>query len=202
MVLSVAVLVVAILPVLAGCFLDPREPDDPTENEVQFDSPVTPQTVLKNMRVALNAKSVSTYERSLSDSYRFRPDPSDSLQVANPAIYDNFDKAEERNAWSRIFADTTKARVTVTFRWNPPTGGESTLATEPADDGTSGQLFKDLLYEIKFTKTGTTVTFGGRVDLYLKEDGTGLWSVYLWRDERDAAYATTTGRLRHDQVVF
>lgn len=194
---------VAVVALLFGpsCFLDPREPDPPTEVEVPFDSPVTPQTVLKNMRVALNAKSVTTYERSLSDDYRFRPDPSDSLQVSNPAIFNDFNKAEERNAWTQIFADTTKVRVTVAYRWNPPSGAESALQTQPADDGTNGQFFKDLAYEIKFTKTGTTVIFGGRVDLYLREDA-GLWSVYRWKDERDETYPTTSGRLRHDRVVF
>jgi len=197
--LAGALLFLAAFPLACGLFRT-RQPEDPggSNTGVKWLNPTAPDSVLRNIQVTFNAKSVNNYDRSLTDEavpphkFGFEPDPAD-VALTGEEFFANWDKAREVNTFSNIFQQSPG---NVSFTWTP-SGDPLSVPDQPND-----RFYEDLAYRMVWTRTGADTTFSGKCDLYMRETS-GLWAVYRWVDKQDGSANATLGLLRwKGKVVY
>ncbi len=166
-----------LLPLLlltAGCFFDTREPEQGEDPgiEVEWQDPIEPSLALPNMTASLEAKILTNYGRSFStEGLEMDPAAEDVGLGLDETYFDAWSKDEEESRMSAILTAAMPDSVRVEF---------SDLNEVVGDE----RYFKDLHYEIIFTKGASKARYAGDVDLYFREEG-GLYYISKWIDKVD-----------------
>jgi hypothetical protein len=170
-----------------GCLFSTREPEPPVGTDTSFQNPTEPDTVLRNIRVAFNLNNSFNYSRSLADSFRFVPDPSDAALVGEE-VFASWGKAEESNAFTALLAPPDSIR----FAW-------TAIPNEiPDPDAPEDRYYRDIRYSVTVDSAGRDTTFSGGADLYMRRYLTE-WRVRTWVDKRDGSANLTLGMARWKQ---
>lgn len=171
----------------SACLFEPREPSEPSGEQVQWIRPIEPENVLSNMRAAVNAQQRTNYENSLGDEFVFLP----GLQAAGeapPGYFDEFDKRRELGALDKLFTQADSLHLEWNFDPNTDLTMDGTDAAEVILD--NYELFVD------YTE-GEERIFQGSTKLYLEYIGEPWhqWFLVGW-DESEFNDAESWGLLR------
>jgi len=177
----------------SGCLFQPREPEEPTEDETPWINPVLPENVLSNMRSALETLTSTNYASSIGESFVFYPSGQDRAQAVsqgNPDYYAGYGKTRELDALGKLYTQVDSLRV----EWNDGQGDWSIQG-----DSASVQLDNYELHAV-YT-TGATRTYQGEGILTFQEEG-GQWFLVRWNEsESENTTELSWGRLRLDLDV-
>ena len=177
-----------LLLLLPGCpFFNVRSPEESSWQAVPWISPTSCAAVVFNIERALEAKSpgMTNYTNSLSDSFKFHGDPTDSMTFLTNYGWDGF------KGWT-----LDVERPTVETFLN----GAQTLTTEwtiqDSVDLGAGDWLLDLTYSLRVTpNTGSTIQSTGLAKMYFHGER-GFYKVLRWDDSRGASADTTWGSLK------
>lgn len=193
-----AILALSCLGLAGGCLFTPREPEDPGGGVALPDwvDPTALGDALGNMKRALEAKSLTNYGRSFNEGQEFELvfDITDEGELGDLSNFESWSGSQEEQRMDGIIA---AAQADVEVEW------VFTAETDSIDESVSERYYKDLGYNLTFSKTGASVTYSGSVDLWFADNGSGLWYISRWIDKRSHATNMTWGWLRaKNQVEF
>lgn len=191
-----ALTALALVATLPGCIFSPRDPDGPPDegSEIPWETPTTTSKVLTNLAAALAGEGISNYMDCFTDDFRFHVDPSDSLDAGQEGFdrYANWTASDEETYVGGVFLESAEG-MSVVF----------TTVDEPNEEEDDTYRRDD--YELTIVwqsghQQGESVTYRGRVTLWLRRDDTQLWSIYRWVDRRadSPGGSDTWGVLRGD----
>ncbi len=193
---AAALVGLAVAAALAGgCLFQPREAGDPGEAPpIDFIPPTSPEIVLTNIKSSLEARYVPFYQKSfLQGAIEMLMDPGEAGALGlgeNP--FPNWTPESEarrmRSVLNSMSAETTLEVIWVDFE-NVMDKWRST-----GDD----EYFEDLEYRLLFAEGTKRVTYEGRVDLHLRQDG-GQYFVWKWVDTQQTQEYHTWCYLRQYQ---
>ncbi|MDI6809621.1 MAG: hypothetical protein QME66_11665 [Candidatus Eisenbacteria bacterium] len=173
---------------LPGCpFFNLRSPEESSGEAVPWISPTSCAAVVFNIESALEAKSpgMTNYTNSLSDSFKFHGDPTDSATFYTNFNWDGFKNwtlAVERQT-VETFLNATQA---LTTEWS----------IQDSVDLGAGDRLLNLTYSLRVTpQTGSTIESAGLAKMYFHEES-GFYKVLRWDDSRGASVDTTWGSLK------
>ena len=189
---ALVVVTAAALLLLAGCILSPRAPDGPPEGEqTDWETPIDTDTVLRNIRAALEGENGQNYRESFTEDYRFHVDPQDSLDagVEGEQRYANWTREDEVFAANGIFNDAAGISVSFTNVEAPQEELDETFRQEDYTLTVAWQSGPHVNEEI---------TYKGRAKLWMRRSA-GRWAIFRWIDRRaDPPINDTWGVLRGD----
>jgi hypothetical protein len=175
-----------------GCILSPRDPDGPPEgDQTDWETPIDTDTVLRNIRAALEGESSQNYRDSFTEDYRFYVDPQDSLDagVEGEQRYANWTREDEVFAANGIFADAATISVSFTNVEAPQEEFDETYRQEDYTLTVAWQSGPHVNEEI---------TYKGSAKLWMRRSA-GRWAIFRWIDRRaDPPIHETWGVLRGD----
>ena len=170
-----------------GCGLfDPRDPEEPGGDGVQWIAPTAPETLFVDIKNSMEGKVILNFERCFVDTgFAFHPDPSDSLDLLSSLsgrdVFLGWNLDAELAVAQRIFDESGTIKLTFTTR--------DTMVSVSIDERI--YFFK---YELQVLgKVGGAEMFRGFVDFDVRSVG-GLWYVSMWLDKRDPDYPYPTYR--------
>lgn len=154
----------------AGCLFEPRDPELPGTNTIDYLPPLSTDNVLGNLERALAGGDPSGYERMLSDDFVFVPD-SGALSNYPDVDWDGWGKDQEV-AWVGSFLGNVES-VTADLQ-----------AEEFGDEpGTSSAELR-YVYALTVTEIGDSqVLYRAQATLEFHIDGTE-WRLTRWTDEQ------------------
>ena len=180
-----------------GCIFSPRDPDGPPDegNEIPWVTPTDTDKVLDNLAAALAGEGISNYMDCFTDDFRFHVDPQDSLNAGQEGFdrYANWTASDEETYIGSVFLESAEG-ISVSF----------TTVDDPNEEDDETYRRED--YELTIVwqsgnhQPGESVTYRGRVTLWMRRDDTELWSIFRWVDRRSASPggSDTWGVLRGD----
>lgn len=191
-----AVLALLCLGFAGGCLFTPREPEDPGGGVALPDwvDPTTLGDALGNMERALEAKSLTNYGQSFNEGGEFELifDITDEGELGDLSIFESWSGEQEEQRMDGIVA---AAAADVEVEW------VFTAETDSIDESVSERYYKDLGYNLTFSKGGASATYSGSVDMWFEDNGSGLWFISRWIDKRSHATNMTWGWLRAKNTV-
>ncbi len=179
----------------SGCLFQPRDAEDPEEGSVPWTLPIDPESVLENMRSAVDSKTRTNYENSLGEGstedlqFLFIPSFNDEQQASDqgkPEYYDGFNRTRELAALDKLYTQVD----TLWIEWNfDPT----TDMTEGSEETTI--FLENYKLNVSFPGSEPTIYEGAAVLTLRLVDG--QWFLTKW-DETDSPseYQQSWGRLR------
>lgn len=162
----------------AGCGLfDPRDPEEPVNVEVDYNTPIEPRIALRNIEATTEARFIGNFQRAIASDYRFRFDPFD----AGADTVWRLDR--DLQALNRLFQ-------------NPVASVDLTWTVRDSGNIEEDFFYRNLGYLLVFRNSATdSVVFGGRCTLYFRLEGVE-WLIYRWADVRDETAELTWGYAR------
>ncbi len=167
---------------LAGCgIFDTREPESPTNAGSEFEPPITPTVVLRNMESAIAYANASDYQRCFSDSSRGLPpfvfQPSVQGIAAAPTAFADWHADDELAYIQNIFAELQ-------------TGSSSLLTLTPnevtdAPIGDSVQYTAEYSVQFPHTREGAEHEASGTLQFTLTRSPQNEWYITRWKDISD-----------------
>jgi len=157
---------------LRSCsLLDLRDPEEPSFTRSSFVQPALPEDVPENLRFAYSEGNKENFRKCLGDpanpeSYRFIPSP--ELQTQIPG----FSPEEEVSSFSNLMLNLLP-REKMTVQWlNAKMENQIDSARWTAD------------YQLFIPRSGSDFPsfIDGRIQLHLRKDASGFWTIYRWRD--------------------
>ncbi len=172
----------------SGCVFTPRDPAEPSDNNVEWIRPIEPEAVIVNMEAAIEARQALNYENSLAEDFDFTPSVVDSTE-ASPGYFATWGKTRELSGMDRLYTQVDSLRLEWNFDPN-----------EDMDDFGDYAIIDLDNYQLFVSYTGSEqVVFEGVARLYLR-DIDGQWFLYLW-DELGANSDNSWGRLRSNLEI-
>jgi hypothetical protein len=174
---------------IGGAACDLFESRDALEPKNRFpcSSLTERENVYQNIRLAYGrGDGLSCYLSNLDPTFRFYPDPADSIEA--PAnSFDNWDRTLEQDVTQLLAISTTS--IGVAYK-----GTYELLAT--SDDSETRRYRYEIVYE------GSVIPdtlMQGVADISIRKSNSGFWQVTTWVDRRDPAGTTsrTWGYLRY-----
>lgn len=178
---------VCMLTLLAGCLLEPRDPDPITDVEVCFQSFPSRefQLVFENLDGAYACLQQGTIEDQLGEEFLFLPAP--SVKSNYPEVFATPWTLSREQAWlSTLFAgtDTLVAQLRLSDV-NPPSGNFS-----------SGPLVVEAAYRVRYVpRGGTAIVYEGEAFYTLRVVATN-WVMTKWEEKESAVGELPFGNLR------
>jgi hypothetical protein len=184
-----AVFITLLLTVISCSFFDPREPADPDPGEeIPWQQPYAPATVVINFENAMEGRSASMTMECCDSTYMFIADGADTTDFGGSWNFSNWDYEVEQNTIMNIFnavqgsgfSDDSLISVTMNSIDSLPD------AVAPLD---STEIWRE--YEIIAAGSnhcGWDNPAKGRVMFLMVEDDYGLWSMKRWFDYRPDDY--------------
>jgi hypothetical protein len=167
----------------SSCVFTPRDPAEPSDNNVEWIRPIEPEAVIVNMEAAIEARQALNYENSLADDFDFTPSTFDSLEAAT-GYFDDWGKARELASIDRLYTQVDSLRLEWHFDPN-----------EDLDEFGDYAIVTLERYQLFVSYTGSDqVVFEGSARMYLRDIG-GQWFLYLW-DELGEDFDNSWGRMR------
>ena len=172
---------------LSGCAKNPfstRGTEPPLGSGGTWDTPQSPEIVLKNLLTAYNEHSerfIFNFELCLSDSFKFSSpeDSIDAIANGNPGLFAGWDKAVEVGTATNIFgtfsaSDTLNLYLALTRSPDHNDLVEDSLAT----------LYRNYIVTIVMTHSGVpdTTIAAGLATFHLVQESLNWWTILWWED--------------------
>jgi hypothetical protein len=162
---------------LAGCDnpFATRSAEPPSVRRGTWEEPIFYDAVLRNLENAYNEQIIDNFTDSISEDFRFTPDPEDEAQ--NPGIFDDWGLEQERDVTRSIFSSGTGsfiglALVDTTMEVTFYPSGDTVLA--------------EVIYQLSVDQdlVGAPRNMAGRAIFFVSETSGGIWKVHLWEDSK------------------
>jgi len=180
---AAAAAALAIATALAGgCLFQPRDAGDPGEAPpIDFVQPTSPEIVLTNVKNALEARYIPFYQQSYSKGQiemEMDPGEAGALGIGEnpfPTWTPESEARRMRSVLNSMSAETELEVIWVDFenvadKWR-------TVGDE--------EYYEGLEYRLVFVEGVKRVVYEGRVDLYLKQEGS-QYSIWKWIDTQQS----------------
>lgn len=168
-----------------GCIFEPRQPDEPVEEERSWVNPTNPRNVFTNLKTGLSEERNSNYERSLAANFTFVPRPEDETQLPGGA-FDDWTKQVEMEMLTRLKGDYPGER-SIQFGENGKFERESIEVGKAEFEGPYILVVKNA--------SGVEETYSGKAIFYIEETSQG-WALVKWEDIDVFGSNPTFGYLR------
>jgi hypothetical protein len=173
---AAALLLCAALSAPSCGVFDTREPNPPSESgQTPRESPINPDAVLFNYRMAVEYGDQSQYEEALSEDFEFIPDEVDRdyfRSISNTDIFQDWGVDAELTAVRRITSDSES--LTVSYDID---------TREEWPDSALIRLY--YTFRERVAREGmedTVFVFKGFAEIHLAPDNSGFWSIDKWTD--------------------
>jgi hypothetical protein len=184
------ILFVTALSIVISCsFFEPRDPADPDPGEeIPWQQPYSPSTVVMNLENCMEGRSVSMTMACCDSSYMFIADGADTAEFGGSWNFSNWDYEVEQNTMMNVYnavqdsllPDDSLFSVIMTIVPSLP---------DPVAPFDSAEIWRD--YEIVAAGSnycGWGHPAKGQVMFLMVEDMYGLWSMKRWYDYRPDDY--------------
>ncbi|MFH1276765.1 MAG: hypothetical protein ABIK65_00070 [Candidatus Eisenbacteria bacterium] len=179
-----------------GCFFSPRESEDPNQIGPPVDEPAkTPEEVTTKLVEAFGSWNDTKFLALLSEDYVYRPDRSDSTDLADAGVFpfaDPWDRNDEELVFNRILAcfnDGTVKSGTMVLSYT----GEQVLTDSSVTGFSTFETDYHLGIYYVFLVAGAeldSVAFDGALKLFIRDEGDGTYAAYRWEDFRKGSRDT------------
>ncbi len=159
------ILIVIILSTACNWF-NPRNAENPREEESEWQEPVSPSIVISNLERAFEDRNIVNYSSSLSFDFMFYGDQADSTDVP-PGIFNDWDFDVEIEVATKIFNIFSKINIYFEDSLKDSTGTEANFYE---------------VYSMNLESLDSTVIVKGLAHFQLLLDSTNLWSIVNWMD--------------------
>jgi len=166
-------LVAALLPLLAGCLFDTRDPEPPQTAAIDYLPRSSPANVWENCRLALTNRDSGGWDTAVSENFEYVPD-GDTESSFGGIDWSGWNKEVELAFAGNWFA-TGADIVSASTQWVDD--GISTPG------GSGGFAEWDLIYYFTVNSNGSTTRYRGRAILQFELEGS-YWYLSYWRDEQ------------------
>ena len=166
---------------VSGCDLfQTRDPQQPAQTKSSFNTPVTADIVIDNLKSAIAEYNVDNYIRCFVDTaarpYEFIA--SQEIQGNYPGVFSHWTLENERQYYVRM---------------GQPAGGapylsDSTLSSIVGSDSVMYLMSYTLFFP--HTRTDIPKVVQGNMQLSLGVNNQGLWSIYRWQDFKTVSNST------------
>ena len=114
--MRIALALTLVAPLLAGCDLfSTRTPSAAEGGDSVWLTPVSPQTIVENLRASFQAGNFGDYERTMTEDFVFVPDESDvfDIELVRPGeeVFAGWNKQVETSTAEVIFGSVAELRV-------------------------------------------------------------------------------------------
>jgi len=165
-----------LLLALPGCDnpFSTRSAEEPSVRRGTWEDPVFYDAVLRNLENSYNEQIIDNFTDSISEDFRFVPDPVDAAQ--NPGIFDDWGFEQERDVTRSIFSSGTGSFIDLAL---VDTTMEVTFY--PTGDTVRAEIIYDL--SVDQDTVSAPRHAAGRAIFFVSEGDGGLWKVYRWEDD-------------------
>lgn len=186
----------AALLLAGGCFFSPRDSENPnTEDPGVGDPAKTPEEVTTKIQSSFASWNDTEYLRALTEDFVFRPDRSDSSDLADAGVFpfaEEWGPDEEELVLNRVqacFNDGATKAGSIVFGYSgeqvftdSSVTGFSTFET----DYRLGIYYAPLVANAE----PDSVVLDGALKLFIRDKGDGTYAAYRWEDFRKGANDT------------
>lgn len=178
--------ILAALLLAGGCDLfSTRTPDVASGNESLWQSPTSPQIIVRNLQLAFQAGNFNDYQRALTDDFVFVADPTDvtemDLERPGENVYE---------AWNRDVEVTTAQDIRL-----PADSLTVDLVLFDEVIESTGRLLK-YNYSLRIYAGGQPTTYEGEAWFQTRQESTGEWFIFHWEDIASSAALDSWGLLK------
>jgi len=175
---TAAIVITLLLSISPGCHIfDTRDPEDPTSSTSNFEPPVTPASVLRNLKASIAESNPDNYLRCFVDTTLFPYEfiPSGDVRANFPQW-----TLVEENRYFRSMGSRLEGTPVLT------------------DSVQSGNFFADSTYTIGYSlyfphrDLQAPRFVRGSMLLHLVADPQGRWAIDRWEDIRNPAIPDST----------
>lgn len=153
---------------VGGCIFEPRIPELPGGEEIDYFEQSNPENVLANLQKAFEHTDAAGYERQISEDFVYEPDGSTESEYPEIVGYD----------WNQ---ETEILFITDFF--NNVDGITANLKDEELHTEWSGNTAElRYIYAVEVSSGGSFVPYRATATLEFRLDGT-FWKLYRWYDE-------------------
>jgi hypothetical protein len=184
------ILLIMLILLLFGCDnpFATRPAAPPNVRRGTWEEPVFYDAVLRNLKNSYNEQIIDNFTDSISDDYRFYPDPLDAAQ--NPGIFDNWSFEQERDVTRSIFSSGNGSFIDLAL---VDTTMEVTFY--PSGDTVRAEVIYDLSVDQETVDAPRHMA--GRAVFFVSEGSGGIWKVYRWEDSKaDYPDSSSWGELK------
>jgi hypothetical protein len=184
----------AALVLAVGCFFTPREAEAPDTVTNVTEPPKSPEEVVSMLPTSLSTWNTTAFDILLADDYVFRPDLSDSSDLADQGV------SPYAAAWEKTNDDLVINRIFTCFNDGSTKHGnlQLTYTGEPVYTDSSAEGYStfesdyDLgIYYLRLkTSVQDSVKFEGAMKLFIRDTGEGTYVIYRWEDFRKGSLDT------------
>lgn len=183
----VVLLLAVFIAVQSGCLFEPRQAEQPGGGEeTPWIVPNTSDDVFSNLKSGFEASSNSNYERSLDESFTFKPRPEDETQL--PAgVFDGWTKTVELEVVTRLKGEYPGKR-TIRF------GAEGADRWQRRDEKQGIAIYEGE-YMIEINSGNGVQSYAGIARFTVVQTSLG-WMLKEWEDLDVNGNFPTSGYLR------
>lgn len=175
----------------SGCLFQPRDAEWPNEEDIPWTLPIDPESVLENMRSAVDSQTSTNYQNSLGEGngeeFKFIASFNDEQEADNqgkPDYFVDFGKDRELAALDKLYTQVDSVKI----EWNFDPETDMTVGSDEAT------IILDGYQLIVVRPGGESTTYEGSAELTLRLVG-GQWFLTRW-DESNSSATQSWGRLR------
>jgi hypothetical protein len=175
---------------LAGCDnpFATRSAEPPSVRRGTWEEPIFYDAVLRNLSNAYQEQIIDNFTDSISEDFRFTPDPEDEAQ--NPGIFDEWGVEQERDVTVSIFSSGMGSFIDLAL---VDTTMEVTIY--PSGDTVRAEVIYQL--SVDQDQVEAPQNMAGRAIFFVSETSGGVWKVYLWEDSKaDYPDSSSWGELK------
>jgi hypothetical protein len=176
-------IILAIL-VIGSCAKDPfsaRHSEPPLGSAGTWETPQSPEVVVRNLLFAYNERNISNYQLCFSDSFIFSA-PEDSIDAVNAG------RPELFADWNKQVEVATATNIFTTFSGTDTMAYYLTLTSAPDQndiiEDSTATLFRDYALTIVLTGVGQpdTIEAAGLATFHLNQELLNWWTIGWWED--------------------
>jgi hypothetical protein len=171
----IAFLLLVLLALGCDNLFGTRSAEDPSVRRGTWEEPVFYDAVLNNLKNAYNEQIIDNFTDSISEDFRFIPDPEDAAQ--NPGIFDDWGFEQERDVTRSIFSSGSGSFIELALM-------DSTMEVTfyPSGDTVRAEVIYDLMVDQDTVSAPRHSV--GRAIFFISEGSVGIWKVYRWEDSK------------------
>jgi hypothetical protein len=184
------VLLIGLLLFSAGCEnpFSTRDAEPPSVRRGTWEEPIFYDAVLRNLTNAYNEQIIDNYTDSISEDFRFVPDPEDDARY--PGVFDDWGFEQERDVTGLIFSSGTGAFIDLAL-------ADTTMEVTFYPSGDTVRA--EVIYSLGVEQVLVTAPqeMAGRAVFYVSETTGNIWKVYRWEDSKaDYPDSSSWGELK------
>jgi len=177
-------LLAALLPAVAGCFFEPRDPEPPASGTpVVYLPRGEAENVVANAEIALNARDAAGWDDAIGENFAYHPDDQTSNVDYPDVDWDNWDRSREMAFVASFFASVNQVQMDL---------NQTVQSVEELGGG--AELWTLVYFMTVTTSQGTQTKYSGRAELTLRLIGS-YWFIDDWRDLEGETDPDTGGLL-------